>query len=103
MKFFAYSLVAAMAVAAPAFAYDGTNCRSPGNCWEPKPGYPEKIEGSQYDPQHDPAELSKQGDSLAAMDLRNDWRTWNMAKTGKFEYDVTKIDGYQEGQPPPAN
>ena len=37
--------------AAPALAYDGTNCKEPGNCWEPKPGYPEKVEGSEYDPQ----------------------------------------------------
>jgi len=29
-----------------AHAYDGTNCKEPGNCWEPKPGYPEKVAGS---------------------------------------------------------
>ena len=57
--------------AAPALAYDGTNCKEPGNCWEPKPGYPEKVEGSEYDPQHDPAELNKQMESIAAMEDRN--------------------------------
>ena len=29
-------------------AYDGTNCRAPGECWEPKPGFPDKIAGSKY-------------------------------------------------------
>ena len=29
--------------ASTAFAYEGTNCRAPGDCWEPKPGYPEKV------------------------------------------------------------
>ncbi len=47
---------------ASAFAYDGTKCKAPGNCWEPKPGFPEKIAGSKYDPKHDPAELAKQGE-----------------------------------------
>lgn len=102
MKLIKLGIIAAIGFATPAFAYDGTNCKAPGNCWEPKPGYPEQITGSQYDPQHDPAELSKQGEALAAMDHRNAWRLWNAGKTGKFEYDVTKIDGYQEGQTPPA-
>ena len=92
----------AFALASPALAYDGTNCKAPGNCWEPKPGYPEKVEGSKYDPQHDPAELSKQGESLAMMDGRNAWRVWNMQKTGKFQYDVKKIEGYDETKAPPA-
>ncbi|MDO5622740.1 MAG: methanol dehydrogenase [cytochrome c] subunit [Paracoccus sp. (in: a-proteobacteria)] len=102
MKLIALGVVVAMSLAAPALAYDGTNCRAPGNCWEPKPDYPERVEGSEYDPQHDPAELSKQGESLAAMDNRNAWRVWHMAQTGSFEYDVTKIPGYEEGGTPPA-
>lgn len=107
MKRFLTLTIAAMALAgpvldSPALAYDGTNCKSPGNCWEPKPGYPDKVEGSKYDPQHDPAELSKQGESLAVMDARNEWRVWNFAKTGTFEYDVRKIDGYDETKAPPA-
>ncbi|VDS08193.1 Methanol dehydrogenase [cytochrome c] subunit 2 precursor [Paracoccus haematequi] len=102
MKLIAFGIAAAMSLAAPAFAYDGTNCRAPGNCWEPKPDYPERVEGSEYDPQHDPAELSKQGESLAAMDNRNAWRIWHAAQTGTFEYDVAKIPGYEEGATPPA-
>jgi methanol dehydrogenase (cytochrome c) subunit 2 len=34
------------ATAPAALAYDGTHCKAPGNCWEPKPGFPEKIAGS---------------------------------------------------------
>ncbi len=37
-----------------AVAYDGTKCKAAGNCWEPKPGFPEKVAGSKYDPKHDP-------------------------------------------------
>ena len=95
-------LAAAPSLTAPAFAYDGTNCRAPGNCWEAKPGYPAKVEGSKYDPQHDPAELSKQGESLKAMDHRNAWRVWNLKKTGAFQYDVSKIEGYAADAQPPA-
>ena len=43
-----------------AYAYDGTNCKAPGNCWEPKPGFPDKIAGSKYDLKHDPKEIAKQ-------------------------------------------
>src|SRR5688500_12784223 len=53
-----------------AMAYDGTKCRAPGNCWEPKPGYPDKIAGSKYDPRHDPMGLSKQAESIKAMEER---------------------------------
>ncbi|SRR5690606_5144965 len=94
--------VAAVLLAGPVFAYDGTNCRAPGNCWEPKPGYPEKIAGTEYDPQHDPAELSKQEESLAAMDHRNAWRVHHFRETGTFEYDVKKIPGYDEASAPPT-
>lgn len=90
------TLIAAVAVAlagiaAPALAYDGTKCKAPGNCWEPKPGFPEKIAGSKYDPKHDPKELNKQADSIKQMEERNKKRVENLKKTGKFEYDVSKI------------
>jgi methanol dehydrogenase (cytochrome c) subunit 2 len=78
-------------LAAPALAYDGTKCKAPGNCWEPKPGFPEKIAGSKYDPKHDPKELNKQADSIKQMEERNKKRVENFKKTGKFEYDIAKI------------
>jgi methanol dehydrogenase (cytochrome c) subunit 2 len=74
-----------------AHAYDGTNCKAPGNCWEPKPGYPEKVADSKYDPKHDPAELNKQSESIKAMEERNRKRVENYAKTGKFVYKVEDI------------
>ena len=80
------------AMAPAAMAYDGTHCRAPGNCWEPKPGFPDKIKGSKYDPKHDPKQLAKQGDSMKAMEERNAKRTANFEKTGKWVYDVKKID-----------
>ncbi|GLK74842.1 hypothetical protein GCM10008171_00940 [Methylopila jiangsuensis] len=89
----AAAALATVAVAAPALAYDGTNCKEPGVCWEPKPGYPAKneIKGSKYDPKHDPKEVAKQSDSIKAMEERNAARADNFAKTGKFVYDVKKI------------
>jgi methanol dehydrogenase (cytochrome c) subunit 2 len=85
--------IASAALAVPALAYDGTNCKEPGVCWEPKPGYPAKneIKGSKYDPKHDPKEVNKQSASIQAMEERNKKRADNFAKTGKFEYDVSKI------------
>ncbi len=74
-----------------AAAYDGTNCRAPGNCWEPKPGYPDKVAGSKYDPKHNPAELAKQGESITQMEARNKKRVDYFQKTGQFVYDVSKI------------
>jgi methanol dehydrogenase (cytochrome c) subunit 2 len=74
-----------------ALAYDGTNCRAPGDCWEPKPGYPEKVQGSKYDPKHDPKELAKQGNSIKEMEARNAKRSENFKKTGKWVYDVSKL------------
>lgn len=71
-----------------AFAYDGQTCKEPGNCWEPKPGYPAKIEGSKYDPKHDPAEVSKQEAAIKAMDARNAKRIANAKSTGNFVFDV---------------
>ncbi|WP_440224363.1 methanol dehydrogenase [cytochrome c] subunit [Dokdonella sp. MW10] len=84
-------LAAAGLFAGSASAYDGTKCKEPGNCWEPKPGYPEKVAGSKYDPKHNPTELNKQSVSLAAMEERNARRIANFKKTGKFEYDVAKL------------
>ena len=40
------AVLAGAVLAAPAMAYDGTKCKAAGNCWEPKPGFPEKIAGS---------------------------------------------------------
>lgn len=71
---------------ATAMAYDGTNCKSPGNCWEAKPGFPAKIEGSKYDPKHSQAELDKQTSSMAGMEQRNAKRVENFKKTGKWNY-----------------
>ncbi|CAA0099153.1 Methanol dehydrogenase [cytochrome c] subunit 2 [Starkeya nomas] len=81
----------ALAMAGGASAYDGTNCKAPGNCWEPKPGYPDKVAGSKYDPKHDPKELNKQSESIKAMEQRNAQRVENFKKTGKFVFDVSKI------------
>jgi methanol dehydrogenase (cytochrome c) subunit 2 len=86
------ALVAGAALlAGPASAYDGQTCKAPGNCWQPKPGFPEKVAGSKYDPKHDPKEISKQAESIKAMEERNKKRIENAKKTGKFEYDVAKI------------
>ncbi|MDD2739541.1 MAG: methanol dehydrogenase [cytochrome c] subunit [Methylomonas lenta] len=71
-----------------AAAYDGTNCKEPGNCWEPKPGYPDKVAGSKYDPKHDSNELNKQAQSIKEMEARNAKRSAMLSKTGKFVYDV---------------
>ena len=81
----------ALAFAGAAVAYDGTKCKAPGNCWEPKPGFPEKIAGSKYDPKHDPNEIAKQSKSITAMEARNAKRVAHFKKTGKWVYDVSKI------------
>ena len=83
--------VAAAAIAVPASAYDGTKCKAPGNCWEPKPGFPDKIAGSKYDPKLDPKEVAKQDASEREMEARNARRVENFRKTGKFVYEVEKI------------
>jgi methanol dehydrogenase (cytochrome c) subunit 2 len=75
-----------------AIAYDGQNCKEPGVCWEPKPGYPEKVAGSKYDPKHDVNELNKQAQSVIEMEDRNKKRQEHLAKTGKFIYDVDDIE-----------
>lgn len=85
------SIGLAVALAAGVHAYDGTKCRAPGDCWEPKPGYPEKVAGSKYDPKHDANEINKQSESIKAMEARNAKRVEHLKKTGKFEYDVSKL------------
>jgi len=80
-----------LAMVVGAAAYDGTNCKAPGNCWEPKPGYPDKVAGSKYDPKHNPAEVNKQQQSIQEMEARNAQRVQYFQKTGKFVYDVSKI------------
>ncbi len=93
MRTFVYAaaLVAGAALALPAVAYDGQKCKAPGNCWEPKPGFPDKVAGSKYDPKHDPKEISKQGESIKEMEARNKQRSEAFKKTGKWVYDVTKL------------
>lgn len=93
MKTFTKTLFVALltATALSVQAYDGTNCKAPGECWEPKPGFPDKIAGSKYDPKHDPAELNKQAQSITAMEERNRKRHEHYVKTGKFVYKVEDI------------
>jgi len=87
------SACALMAAASfQASAYDGQNCKEPGVCWEPKPGYPEKVAGSKYDPKHDVNELNKQAQSIKEMEERNQKRTEHLSKSGKFVYDVEEIN-----------
>jgi len=74
-----------------ALAYDGTNCKAPGNCWEPKPGYPAQVAGSKYDPKHNAAEVAKQQTSINEMEARNRQRVEHFKRTGKFIYDVRQI------------
>ena len=88
---YALALVAGSALAVPAVAYDGQKCKAKGDCWEPKPGFPEKIAGSKYDPKHDPKELNKQSDSITQMEARNKQRVEAFKKSGKWEYDVSKL------------
>ncbi len=85
--FIAINLAVAMFLN-PALAYDGTKCKEAGNCWEPKPGYPDKVLGSKYDPKHDPNELNKQAQSIKEMEARNQKRWEILNKTGKFVYDT---------------
>lgn len=87
----AASAILLAAGAGIAGAYDGTNCKAPGNCWEPKPGYPDKVAGSKYDPKHDPKELAKQQTALDAQAARNAKRAEHFKKTGNWVYDVSKL------------
>lgn len=73
---------------ASAQAYDGTKCKAPGDCWEAKPGYPQKVAGSKYDPKHDAVELRKNEDAVKAMEARNAKRLEAAQKSGVFKYDV---------------
>ncbi|MBK1614326.1 methanol dehydrogenase [Rubrivivax gelatinosus] len=79
---------AGLLLSGAAFAYDGTNCKAPGDCWEAKPGYPEKVAGSKYDPKHDPVELRKNEDAVKAMEARNAKRLEAAQKTGSFNFNV---------------
>ncbi len=72
-------------------AYDGTKCKANGVCWEPKPGYPDKVAGTKYDPKHNPAELAKQQKTLDDQAARNAKRAEHFKKTGKWVYDVSKL------------
>jgi methanol dehydrogenase (cytochrome c) subunit 2 len=72
-------------------AYDGTKCKAPGDCWEAKPGYPDKVAGSKYDPKHDAKELAKQQKALDDQAARNAKRAAHFKKTGKWVYDVSKL------------
>lgn len=86
------ALVACVAISAPAaLAYDGTKCKAAGVCWEAKPGYPDKVAGSKYDPKHDAKELAKQQAALDGQAERNKKRAEHFKKTGKWVYDVKKI------------
>lgn len=76
--------VLAATMAFPVMAYDGTNCEAPGNCWQPKPGFPEQIEGTKYDPHHDPAELAKQQEALQRLEARNAQCSQTFMKTGEW-------------------
>lgn len=69
-----------------AMAYDGTTCKADGVCWEAKPGFPDKIEGTKYDPKHSKGELEKQNTTMNAMEERNAKRAENFKKTGKWVY-----------------
>ncbi|CAG0997809.1 methanol dehydrogenase (cytochrome c) subunit 2 [Methylophilaceae bacterium] len=82
------AVAGAMVASGASLAYDGQKCKEAGNCWEAKPGYPEKIAGSKYDPKHDPVEVGKQQASIKAMDARNAKRIANAKATGKFVYDI---------------
>ncbi|HCN99622.1 MULTISPECIES: methanol dehydrogenase [unclassified Methylophaga] len=75
-----------LSVGMSAMAYDGTKCQEAGKCWEAKPGFPEKIKGSKYDPKHSQAELDKQDSAMEAMEARNAKRVENFKKTGKWSY-----------------
>lgn len=69
-----------------AMAYDGTNCKEAGVCWEAKPGFPDTIKGTKYDPKHSATEVEKQTISHDGMDARNAMRAQNFKKTGKWVY-----------------
>nr|BAL54075.1 methanol dehydrogenase small subunit [uncultured Gammaproteobacteria bacterium] len=88
MKLKIFGFLVLSSVCAQALAYTGTNCKEPGVCWEAKPGYPEKIAGTRYDPKHDPLELDKQRQAIEAMNARNLKRYQHFKQTGKFVYEV---------------
>ncbi|MBS3952701.1 MAG: methanol dehydrogenase [cytochrome c] subunit [Methylomicrobium sp.] len=88
-KFIAISMMTLASVLSfSASAYDGTNCKEPGVCWEPKPGFPAQVAGSKYDPKHDVNELNKQAQSIKEMEARNEKRWKHLIETGKFVYEI---------------
>lgn len=95
MKCF-FLMIVVMVLVVLVLVYDGMNCKVFGNCWELKLDYFEWVEGLKYDLQYDLVELLKQGEFFVVMDVCNVWWVWNMKKIGSFEYDVKKIDGYDE-------
>lgn len=88
MKFKSLAVAASalMILSGGAVAYDGTKCSAPGDCWEAKPGFPEKIKGSKYDPKHSEKELNKQTTAIEAMEKRNAERVKQFKKTGNWVY-----------------
>ena len=82
-----------LATSVGALAYDGQHCKEPGVCWEPVPGYPEKLAGSKYDVRalEDPKEVAKQSNSERDMEARNAKRVNYFKKSGKWIYEVDKI------------
>ena len=75
---FGLAFVIAGATMGAASAYDGTKCKAAGDCWEPKPGFPDKVAGSKYDPRHDPKELDQE--------VKPPSRTWRSAISKRVEY-----------------
>jgi len=67
-------------------AYDGTKCKAAGDCWEAKPGFPDKIKGTKYDPKHSEKQLNKQDEAMQAMEKRNADRVEKFKKSGKWVY-----------------
>ncbi|MCG8380445.1 MAG: methanol dehydrogenase [cytochrome c] subunit [Proteobacteria bacterium] len=87
LKMYAIALMGVLLMTSGAVsAYDGTKCKAKGNCWEAKPGYPDKVKGSKYDPKHSASELKKQEVSMAAQEKRNAERAKKFKETGKWVY-----------------
>jgi len=88
MKFKSLAVAASalMIMSGGAVAYDGTKCSAAGDCWGAKPGVPEKIKGSKYDPKHSEKELNKQTQAMQSMEKRNADRVKQFKKTGNWVY-----------------
>jgi methanol dehydrogenase (cytochrome c) subunit 2 len=90
---FGVAAILSLGTSLAALAYDGQHCTQPGVCWQPQPGYPERLAGSKYDTSTlvVPSEVAKQGNSERAMEQRNQKRVDYFKRTGKFIYDVSQI------------